>query len=190
MLKHKKFLSLLLVLPVFTAFSCATVSETYTVIKNGDDNNKLQCVIPEKWKEVYPAPFNLEDDFNELTVTFDNNPITKIAKSLEEAKDPTTFFICTSESVPSKSIIGNFQVNKTNTDVNTTLTFYVAHLEYKGESKESMVYLSQKITINVYNEGAFAGPWVIPVVTIGVALIAFAMVFFVHRYKAKKEGKI
>ena len=190
MLKHKKFLSLLLVLPLFSITSCQKATEKYTVLKEGQEGNNLTCEFPASWKEVHKAPFNLEDEFVDLNVTFNNVKLTKVAKKLEDAKQADTFFICTSDSVPSKSIINNFKVNKTNTDINTTLTFYVAHLEYKDESKDSKVHLSKKVTIKVYNEGAFMGPWFIPVVSVVIALAVVAMVFFTHRYKAKKEGKL
>ena len=188
MLKHKKFLSLLLVLPLFSITSCQKATEKYSVIKHGQDGNQLTYDFPVSWKDVHKAPFDLE--FDGLSVKFNDVELTTRATKLKDAQTEGTYFICTSESIPSQSIISNFHINKTNTNVNTTLTFYVAHLDYKNESKESKVHLSEKVTIKVYNEGAFMGPWFIPVVSIVVALLVVAMIFFTHRYKAKKEGKI
>lgn len=182
MLKHKKFLSTLLVLPLFASFSCAQAKDTYNIKKNGDEGNLLVLeATPEKWSQPIEAPFEL--NFDGLKVKFDETYLNVLAKNIDEAKEPLSYFICTSDTVPSKSIINNYQVAWTNAQVNTQLNFYIAHLDNND------IHLSNKITINVINKGAFAGPWVIPVITIGIALIVVAMVFFTHRYKAKKEGK-
>ena len=67
MLKHKKFLSLLLVLPLFSITSCQKVTEKYTVLKEGQEGYNLTCEFPASWSEVHKAPFNLEDEFVDLT---------------------------------------------------------------------------------------------------------------------------
>ncbi|MCQ2796307.1 MAG: hypothetical protein MJ213_03255 [Bacilli bacterium] len=184
MLKHKKFLLPLLAVPLFSVFSCTKVTETYQVIKYEEEGNLLNCVsLPNQWKNPIEAPFELS--FDGLVVKFKETELTKQAKNIEEAKDELSYFICTSDSLPSKSIINNYQVAWSNTQVNTELNFYIAHLE-----NNETIHLSNRVTVKVVNNGAFVGPWVIPVVSIGVALIVLLMVFFTRRYKAKKEGKI
>ncbi|MCQ2793987.1 MAG: hypothetical protein MJ207_01245 [Bacilli bacterium] len=191
MLKQKKFLSLLLFLPVFSLFACTKVKEDYKVVTDQakvKDHLVVEGTLKEKTYETKDAhPLNLDG----LTVTIDGNPQDLTHKRITSKKDvlESGFFVCSNKDFPTNSIIGLNDKPSTNVE-KSDFTFYIATtLKDKNDSYTVYVYESDELKVTITNANAIK-PWVWYVVTAVVIFGIVAMVTFTRRYKAKKEGKI
>lgn len=180
MLKHKKFLSILLVLPLFSIFSCAKAKEPYKVEKQeGDDPTHLVVT------STLPTSINSGNklDISKIEVTYNGTKIDWLGEKNKQFEDETKFFLITNANFPTNSIVTNLEVT-TNVDRND-LVFYVSHFDKSAET----VFVSKQLKITVINDNAIK-PWVWYVVTGVVIFGVIGMVMLTRHYKAKKEGKI
>lgn len=191
MLKHKKFLSLLLVLPVFATFSCAKAKEEYKVHSYSKEEEKISehlTVTGELAKKEYDSKKSEVLDLDGLVITIDGQVATNRISERKEVKDllvSGSYFVCSRDDLPTNTFIGGDY--KANTNIESMdFTFYVATAVQVEQTYE--IYVSQPFKVTIKNSDAIK-PWVWYVVTGVVIFGVIGMVMLTRHYKAKKEGK-
>lgn len=190
MLKHKKFLSLLLILPAFSVFSCAKAKEDYKVHQQSKEPDVVNTLkVDGKLKNTeYDSNKGETLDLTGLTITVNGKTPNRINER-KEVKDlliDNSYFVCSREDLPTNSFVGSDYKATTNVE-SADFTFYIAAAIKVSDSYE--IYVSQGFKVTIKNSNAIK-PWVWYVVTGVVIFGVIGMIFFTRHYKAKKEGKI
>lgn len=188
MLKQKKFLSLLLFLPVFSLFSCTKVKEDYKIVTDQAKVKERLVVEGKLEKTTYETKDGEPLDLTGLKITIDHQDLT--SKRIDKKEDILNegFFACSNKDFPTNSIIGLNDKPSTNVE-KSDFTFYIATVLEENDEHIVYVYESDELKVTITNASAIK-PWVWYVVTAVVIFGVVAMVTFTRRYKAKKEGKI
>lgn len=186
MLKHKKFYSLLF-LPLFALTSCQSPKSVYTIYQAGNENNHLTITKPEKWSEVIEIdkdPYDLTNDLTNLVVTYNGEQVKTWVPDLKTAQATNdNYFICVNDTNPTNGIVADIKIPKPDIE-NSDFAFYIGHLEYVDESAKTTVHMSDKIVLKIHSKGGLI-PWLVPVISISIVLIAMGMIFFTKKYKEK-----
>ena len=182
MLKHKKFLSLLLVLPLFSVFSCAKAKEDYPI--HTDPLPSQLKVEGELRKKTYETNKGEVLSLDGLTIKIDNTESTNRINKKEDILN-NGYFVCSRKDLPSNTIIGSDFKAGTNVEV-SSFTFYIATaLEVNGSYE---IFVSEGYTVTITNSNAIK-PWVWYTITAVVVFGVIGMVMFTRHRKMKKEEK-
>ena len=196
MLKHKKFLSLLLMLPVIGAFSCSKVKEPYHLIR--------QWIIDEVKDIDFTSHLNVTDgptkteyttgevlDITGINVSINGDSQVTRAANKDDIYNDKTFFVCSNASLPTNSFIGPDYKATSNVE-SSELTFYIAAAIKKADNDYDIYVagvIDQFYKVTIKNPNAIKS-WVWYTVTAVVIFAVVAMVSFTRHHKAKKEGNL
>ncbi|MCQ2752860.1 MAG: hypothetical protein MJ206_01170 [Bacilli bacterium] len=184
MLKHKKILSSLLVLPFFMLFSCTKAKEDYPVHRYSQEPEKVNehlVVTGELSKKEYDSTKEETLSLDGLTISIDGQ-VTTDRKGDKESALQGGFFVCEREDLPTNSIVHLDSKAGTNVE-KMDFSFYI------GAAIKNEIYVSRVFTVTIKNPNAIK-PWVWYTVTAVVVFGVVGMVMFTRYRKGKRNENI